>query len=214
MNLADLKRRVYSQLRDSNKAFAQDQEVEDWLNDGYVDMCARLQVLQFESSDVTTSDSIALPPGANDPEPVQVLSLRFGDDDVEWVDDVTFNSWYDSDATPPHTLGKVWNTGIELYPAPALGTAYTLRYSYLPTVLDTVEDEPLLPTHLHVKLVYYAAAQAKLKYGELDEADRFLVMYEQNLPPPIRGLVLMRPAPLSLVPEGGPFDLDPEARHV
>lgn len=214
MNLADLKRRVYAQLRDSGRAFATDTEVEDWLNDGYTDVAARLQLLQFEKVSVTTTATISVPFGAGDPEPIQVLSLRFGDDDVEWIDDATFNAWVDSDATPPHTLGRYWAGKLELYPAPAVGTSFTLRYSYLPPVLDSVADVPLLPPHLHIKLVYYAAAQAKLKYGELDESDRFLVLYEQNLPPPIRGLVTQRPAPLSLIPEPGPFDVDPEAMHV
>ena len=214
MNLGDLKRRAYSQLRDTSKAFVADSEMEDWLNDGYIDLSARLQLLQKEKSTTTAAATIPLPPTVSDPEPVQVLSLRFGDDDVEWVDDDTFNAWKDSDATPPHTLGRVWNSAIELYPVPSIGTAYVLRYSYLPAVMEDVGDEPALPVHLHVKLVYYALAQAKLKYGELDEADRFLVMYEQNLPPPIRGLITLRPAPLSLIPVGGVFDLDPEARHI
>ena len=214
MNLADLKRRVYAQLRDTAKAFASDTEVEDWLNDGYTDVAARLQVLQFEKSTVTAQATITLPVQATDPDPVEVLSLRFSDDDVVWVDDSTFNSWLDSAGSPPATLGRIWNNTIELYPAPVVGTAYKLRYSYLPPVLDSVADEPALAQHLHIKLVYYALAQAKMKFGELDEADRFLVLYEQNLPPPIRGIVTLRPSPLSLVPVGNVFDMDPEARHV
>jgi len=80
--------------------------------------------------------------------------------------------------------------------------------------MDTPEDEPQLPPHLHVKLVYYAIAQAKMKLGETPEAQYYTALYEQNLPPPIKGLITIRPTPLGLVPDMGPFDLEWRANRI
>ncbi len=213
MNLADLKRRVYAVLRDSPKSFVKDADVEDLLNEAACDLAARLGVLQTTKTGTTSGSSIAFPAS---PEVARIVSLRLGsDDDVEFTDDEVFWSWSDGGDTPDHTLGRVWNETIELYPTPTTGTAYSLRYAHLPTaVMEGPEDIPELPTQLHPKLVHYARAHALYRCNEESKGDRFLALYEDGLPPVSTGVEASRPGPLSISLEPGPFDSDPDARHI
>jgi hypothetical protein len=143
---------------------------------------------------------------------VQVLSLRLAEDDVEFVDDATWNAYSDSSSPLQHTIARVFAGQIELYPDPG-STTYELRYSYSPAPLDTPEDAPALPAHLHSRLAQYAIAMCRYKEGQLGEGDRMMSLYESALPAPALGAINLRPGPLSIGMAPTPFDSDPDTIH-
>lgn len=208
MNLRELRDRVFTMLRDTSRAYVTNDDVDDWLNEGYFDLNARLQYLRAEDTG-TVSGDLTLP---LTPRVLTVLSLRLGIDDVEFVDDDVFWSWSDDAGTPKTTLGRVFEGVIELYPAPA-AASYALRYIREPTLLDSDDDEPELPQHLQVKLIRYAQAQAFLKMDQANEFTAYLALYEEGLPGPPGIIKPINPGPLTVTRELGPFDLDPDARH-
>lgn len=144
---------------------------------------------------------------------VQVLSLRLGSDDVEFVDDATWNAYSDATGYTSHTLGRVFGSTIELYPTPSAGTSYAIRYAYVPLALAQPEDEPEIAANLQPRLVQYTLAMCKYKEGEPGEGDRYLSLYEAGLPAPPLGSLTQRPGPLSIGFAEGPFDIDPDAIH-
>jgi len=212
MNLGDIQRRVYSHLRDAGKTFVLEEEVEDWINDAYIDLAARLRHLEMEKSDVTDGTN-AINFEAFSPEVMEIQKLRLGTDTVEFVNTAVWDLWSDDGMVPDHTLGRVFDLKIQLYPTPANATAYKLRYAYLPSILIDLGDIPELPTHLHTKLVDYAIWKAKLKLGEVEEAQGFFFEYERSLPAPPVGKIRLRPHPIRVTFEAGPYDTV-DARHI
>lgn len=195
-------------LRDESRSFVTNDDVLDWLNEAYFDLNARMRFLRSEALG-TASGDITFPA---DPAVLEILSLRLGTDDVDFVDDDVFNSWSDDGATPANTLGRVFERVIQLYPSPT-ASDYTLRYVREPTQLVEDTDVPELPEHLQVKLIRYAQAQAFLKMDQSNEFTAFLGMYEQGLPPPPGVAKPINPGPLQVSYEKGPFDIDPQSRH-
>lgn len=166
----------------------------------------RLRVLQREEVGTVTNGNIGLPDDC-----LQILSLRLTKDDVEFVDDATWNAFSDADAHISHTIGRVFAKTIELYPPS--GGAYSLRYAYAPTPMELPEDVPDLPLHLHQKLPNYAVAMCRYKEGQIAEGDRMLGVYEASLPPAPLGILTLRPGPLSVGFAPGPWDTDPDTIH-
>ncbi len=214
MDLSDIKARIYYHLRDTNKDFFTDEGVEDWINDAYVDISARLGLLEREQTGTMTTYQLAFPTQTSTTELIDIREMTLGTEDhVEFVDLATWEAYKDAAAVLSHTLGRIFASNIELYPTPVSGTAYTLRYRYLPAALEDNTSTPALPLHMHVKLVYYAVAQGKYMDGDLGNADRFMSMYEQNLPQPRTGRDTKTPGPLSVTFLGGPFDNDVDSIH-
>lgn len=205
-DLNTLVERVRSHSRDDGGSFITDGDIVTWLNEAQTDISARTEVLQHETSG-TTSGTIPMPPGTS-PEMVEILSLRLGTDDVEFVSDATWNSWKDLKDNPTNTLGRVFDKVIELYPTPTANTAYVLRYSKIPFELTQSSDEHELPLQFERKLVEFAVAQAKLKDSDPYEASLWLSRYEQGLPQVNTGSRLNFPGPMAFVPDPGPFELD------
>lgn len=207
-NLTALITRVRDIIEDSGGTFITDAEITRYLNEGMLDLAARLRLLQAESSGTTSGSSISLPADF-----VAAISLRLGTDDVEFVDDDTFWMSSDDGTTPVRTLGRVFNDTIELYPTPSTGTAYKLRYSKKPTALATGTDTPALPEELHRKLVFYAASLVRLKEEAEGHADRYMAMYEDGLPAlsPRERII---PGPITLSFVAGPFDNPNEHVHI
>jgi hypothetical protein len=166
----------------------------------------RLRILQREEIGTVTNGNVSLPQDC-----LQVLSLRLNKDDVEFVDDATWNAFSDSESVIGHTIGRVFNRTIELYPPS--GSAYKLRYAYAPTPLEYPEDSPDLPVHLHSKLPNYAVAMCRYKEGQIQEGDRMMGVYEASLPEAPLGLLTLRPGPLSIGFAPGPWDSDPDTIH-
>jgi hypothetical protein len=129
-----------------------------------------------------------------------------GGDDCLFPDDEVFESWKDSGGTPPRRLARVKDPStIETYPT-AVSKSYTLDFWRAPATLSDGVDVPEIPQELHIRLVYSAQAEAKLKEGELAQADRYLAMYEAGLPPRATGRDRVLPGPLSMAPQPGWFE--------
>jgi hypothetical protein len=202
---------VRSVVRDTAGAFISDAEITEWTNEAQLDLAARMELLQEQTTGTTAGNTIALPSNFLD-----VIGLRLGTagDDVAFVDDATWFDFSDAGATPPVTLGRPFGNNLELYPTPVAGTPYSLRHVRKPAVLVNDSDTPEIPEELHVRLVNYDRAHAKFKDGELQEGQTYLALYEANLPASPRGRRRQFPGPLSLAPSPGVIDEDPEARHI
>lgn len=187
-------------LEDSSGTYIADGELEDWINEAYLDIAARERLLTAETSGTTSGNSIALPDTF-----VSVITLRLGTTDVQFVDDDTWWAYSDQASSPDTTLGRVFNETIELYPTPSTGTAYKIRYVKKPTALSAGADVPAIPEELHKKLVFYAVSRGKLKEGQEGMSDRYMAMYEEGLAS-LNSRSRVVPGPLFITMSGGPFD--------
>ncbi len=205
--------RARSFVRDATGSFIDDDDLGNWINEAYRDLAARLSILQRqEESNITgltpaDRQTLALPVSSGNAT-YEILSLRLGDVDVQFVADEVFNSWQDSAGTPPVTIARVFDGQIELYPIPEEGTEYTLRYAFVPAELVQQNDIHILPVQLERKLVEYAVAQAKYKDGDDPAGDRWFMRYEQDLPQVSRGRETLQPGPMSFTPAATYFELD------
>lgn len=211
MNLSALRDRVYAHLRDEDHEFFLTDEVEGWLNDAQQDLAARLKTIRREVTESTTAISNGDGTIDKPTDFLEPLSLRFGEDDAEFVDDDVFWSHQDSGETPDHTLARIYGAFIETYPEIADAEAYRLRYIALGTTMSDDDDEPEIAVQWHVRLTYYALAQAWAKKDEVGQSDRWLSRYEDGLPPLSKG---RDTGPITLAPIPGPFDVDPGAMHI
>jgi hypothetical protein len=186
-----------------------DTDITAWLNEAIDDLAARTGVVEQRYTGTTSGLTIS-PNAAVE----RVISLRIDDDvDVAFVDDETWWAWYDSEATPDQTLGRLQDGVIQLYPTPDTGLDWALHAIIIPTHLSAGSDTHELPISFERKMVAYAQSMGKLKEGDLGESDRYMATYEQGLP----GVNLERnrqvPGPLNLIPVPGPFDIDADSAH-
>jgi hypothetical protein len=209
VDLGELREAVYLQLRDSAQEFVTPEQVDAWINEGLRDLAQRWAGLYGEEAGVTTDGAVAIPDDL-----IRPMSLRLGTDDVNF--DVTQDEWFgmhDSSMMPVPTAGRVFGNSIELYPPPTDGTAFVLRYVRMPEALADEADVPELPLELHDKLVQFATARGLYKEREDALADRYRQEYEHGLPRRTLG-AFRKAQPPTFRFEPGPFDLDPEARHI
>ena len=209
MNRGEMRSRVRSVVRDTAGTFVTDDDINDWLEEANIDLAARLRLLQGEDTGTTTGNSVTLPTDF-----IAMHTLRLGtEDDVMFTDDDVWTSYSDEAVSVTNTLGRIWEGAAQLYPTPADGTAYALRYYRTPVAMsDTTDSE--LPVSFHTKMVNYARAHASIKDGEQSQANMYFSLYEQGLPPVSRERERLTPGPMTMRLEPGPFDLDPEARHI
>src|SRR5438477_12396883 len=160
MDLQTLEAQVYNVLRDSERAFFDKEEVDNWLNEGQLDLAVRLELLQHEWTGTTSDDAIDIPAAL-----VHATSLRLANAPVRFVDDWTFTDFSDAGNTPPQTIARLFSDVFQVYPAPTTSTAYVLRGVQTPDALTNPQDVPQIPAHLHPKLLHYARYQALLKEG-------------------------------------------------
>jgi hypothetical protein len=217
VNLQNIRDDIRSVIRDASSEFVTSADVDRWVNTAYRDLAARLKINRQTTDGTGTvgADGDVDPPS----DFIEVIWLRLEDDDgdntvdVEFVDDDVFHSHKDAETTPANTLGRVaiTSTGaplIELYPAPDTADTYQLRYVSDVTDLSGASDEPVIPKHLHRKLVHYGRAEAYYKIGEAEKGDREMVRFEDGLPSVNSGRPRFNPGPASLTLAPGPFDED------
>ena len=207
MDLQTLEAQVYNVLRDAERAFFDKEEVDNWLNEGQLDLAVRLELLQHEWTGTTSDGDIDIPAAL-----VHATSLRVDSQPVKFVDDWTFTDFSDNGNTPPQTIARVFADVFQVYPAPTTTVDYVVRGVLTPDALTDPQDVPQLPAHLHPKLLHYARYQALLKEGS-DRWQAYAALYSENLPPPPTGIVRLQPGPFQLIPAAGPFDSDPDAQH-
>jgi len=201
--LTQMRDRVFNRLRDSERVFVTAAEVDQYLNEAVMDLNARLR-LSRTSVDATssTTGTVTYPT-----ELVEIESLWFDDQPVQFVNDETFDSYALAGVEPYTYIARVSGDTIYTYPA-LISLPYTLKYISRPAALMSNDsDTPsIIPPELTPRLVWYAIAEAKWKEGEAAEAERFMQLYVEGLPGRPRGAHRMRPAPVTLTVEPGPFD--------
>jgi hypothetical protein len=191
---------VRNTLRDSEAVFITDAMIGEWINEAYRDICARLPLLRKDATGTTsTTGRITLPSDF-----ISIQTLRIDDDSGEtfntpvWVPDDIFLSYRNPDVIPGATLYRIFEGTIETWPQQE-ELEYFLEYTYKPADISG-STEPLIPEELHVRLINYARAHAKYVEGELQEGDRYMALYVENLPLASSSMRRERPGPFEMVP--------------
>ncbi len=195
--------RVYSVLRDTTQSFVLLADVKAWLNEGYLDLVARLGLNTKQATD--TFDSAGKDTLPADFIELLTLWITSTGEQVEFTSHDIFLSWQLGDETPAHTLARILAGKIETYPA-AASLGYTLEYVAAPAELSADGDIPVIPAELHVRIINYARAHAKYMEGEIVDGNLYLALYAEGLPRPPLGVKRERPGHFGLVPAAGPFD--------
>jgi hypothetical protein len=217
MTFEEMQEAVYTQLRDAPKEFIEDHFVETWLNEAQRDIAQRTKLLVKEITNLTVGaaqfqadSTVALPADF-----ISLMDLRIDDQSVDFeVDEAEF--WAAKDGqwilSPP--WGRLFAGGIEVYPTIAANYAYRLRYAYMPADLSAPTDVSPFPPELQDKMVLFATARALYKEREDSLAATYRQEYELGLPQRTLGFGRKFTTPQRLSFELGPFDRDPEARHI
>lgn len=202
--LFDLQEGVFNFLRDTDRVFITEAMVTEWLNEGYLDLNARLRLKQTLVEDNTDSDGILTIPT----DFVEMITLWFDDVPAQVVDDSIFESYSQPASTALESglqLVRFFEGQFETYPPIALAD-YQLRYVARPTVMSDPGDQPTAITpELCVRLRKYALSQAYEREGEGNLAAAAMGEYLEGLPGRPRQMHRMRPAPINLIPAPGPF---------
>ncbi len=209
--LAQLETAVFAVLRDDQKSFVLNSEVDTWLNESYLDLAARLRLTVKEKTGTTAADgTIALGTDAADFIELRWLKVTpssgsTAEERLTYVDDDVYDSYKDTETVPGTDIFRIFAGKIETYPV-QVSRPYRMRYVFKPTALSAGADVPAIPEELHIRLINYARAQAKWKEGDSLEGDRYFAFYERGLPDAPRASRRERPGPFSMVPVPGVFD--------
>jgi hypothetical protein len=208
-SLAKLRELVYGPIRDTGHNFVPEWFVKDMLNEGYLDLNARLRLNKNTTTGTSEADGeIPIPADA-----IEFENLWLGSTSATFVDDDTYLGFKNYAITPYDQLDitaqlariHVGTGKIETYPA-AVSTAYTLEYVARPTLMDGESDTPsVLTRELVPRIVNYARAHAYWQDGKEPEGARCMALYEQGLPGAPREAFRRRPYTMSLIPESGPY---------
>ena len=203
--LEEMRDRVFYVLRDSERAFTTATEIDYWLNEGYLDINARLRLNQKEATGTTdaTTGTVTLPS-----DYLEHVDFWIGDVHPVFVDHDVFLSWEESGESleTAEAISRVWNGYIETYPL-TTSEAYTLYYIGQPTQLTAAGHQPSsLTPELAVRVINYARAQAKWKEGEADEGDRYYSLYTEGLPGQPRLTHRKHPGRVDFIPDASPFE--------
>lgn len=210
-DLTALRVRVRTRLRDSEAAFVTDSSIDQWVNEAYLDLNARLRINKAEATGTASASGVVTLPGGPPSDVVEITNLWFDatDEFATFVDDFTFN-WYANQAqqTGSAVLARMGTTQdtVETYPAMA-NKAWTLEYIKRPTLMTSGSHTPsALTEELVPRLVWYAVAEALWQENMNEEADIFMSRYMEGLPGSPRAMYRKDPQTLTLIPEQGPFD--------
>jgi len=194
---------VYAPLRDSERSFIEPWFVDALLNEAYLDINARLRIKQKVQSGTTSSTGTIPYPS----DCIEEMALWIGTNPVSWVDNDKFKSWAEPGSETPFVIiARVFNQTIETYPI-QVSRAYEFEYVSRPTPMVAEGDcADILHRELQIRLVNYARAHCKWQEGEEAEGQRYMAMYEDGLPAAPRMQYNLRPGPITLIPDAGPFD--------
>jgi hypothetical protein len=207
--LATMRALVYAPLRDTERSFVEPWFVDTMLNEGYLDLNARLRLNKKQATGTASSTgTIDIPTDLVELENLYVATLP-----VSWADDDTFLSFKNAGVSPYGLSDEISILArvniaagkIETYPAATL-FAYALEYVARPTEMVADTDTPsILTKELAPRIVAYARAHAKWQEGQEQEGAKYMAMYEQGLPGAPRDAFRRKPFPLAMIPEAGPF---------
>lgn len=204
--LFELQQRARTFLRDTSGSYVQDDDLTVWANDAQTDLAARLHLFDKTVEAVTVDETIDMPPSDN-PALVVIDFLSLAGEEVTFIDETTWNQYEHDGLVAAVTIAYIFNNVIRLYPTPAVGTAYVLRYKYMPDPMEVGADTVTVPMQLERKVVAYMVSMSLMKMG--DDGSAFYTIYEQGLPGVELGRDKFFVSPMSMVPERGPFEMDP-----
>src|SRR5688572_26825850 len=108
MDLNALLKATYSVIRDSPRELVSQDDMIDALNDAYVDLAVRLEVLKRETAGTTSGGTVPIPDGTGEPPAcIRIFALRLADGPVDFTNDATWFSHFDGDSSPRRTLARV-----------------------------------------------------------------------------------------------------------
>lgn len=207
--LTVLEAAVYAVLRDSGKTFVLSAEVQEWLNEAYLDIVFRTGCLKKTATGTTDANGrITLPSDF-----MRVSSFWVATEDPavnespEPTRDEIFLSHRNNNTVPDATLYRIFDDEIQTYPA-VESRSYELEYVYRPTPLSGGSDSPIIPAELHVKLKHYGRAHGKWKEGEDSEGDRYMALYLEGLPRLPDASLRENPGPVDMLPVLGYWDAE------
>lgn len=196
----EIRERVFTVVRDSSRTLVTETDVDLWMGEAIEDLTTRLHLGQEEKTGTTSGNTIDIPDDYVDLIWLKVTRSGSDNDYVLWRDDDIYNSYAESGAAMGSTIGRVFNGNFEMYPTPDTGTAYTLRYwASSSSSLANVRGS------LRTRIVNYSRAHAKYKEGDMGAGDRYMELYERNLPAPDNMGPNRLPGPYSIRPEGNWF---------
>lgn len=208
MQLADLRARVRSPLRDDDEHFITDADVDYWLNEGQDDVAARTKYFQetITEADIqfNAAGELTLPA---DFLSVVLLELPgYGHREATFIDQHEFSRWFNGLSYPPTTYFSIRGDTLRIVPKAGVATQFVLTYARKPAPLVNVGDECELPTTLERRIINFAISHGKLKEEELQSAQHYMDLYERGLPPPQDEADRRVQGPLSLSYEPNYFD--------
>lgn len=184
MNLLQLKRRVRNIVGDEAGVFIEDEELLDYLNDGYYDMARRTKLLRDVSAINTVAGTAEypLPAGFILEKRVTFNSTRIKKTTVEMIDQIDREKDLASNTGTPFNY-YIWGLKLGLYPTPDQTEVGKLKlyYTRLPLVVLAVDaDIPELPTDMHEDIVRYAVARCREQAEDYEVATSTMGEYTQR----------------------------------
>lgn len=182
MNLGDIKRRVLTQMGDSNNALITAAAVVDWANDGQLDIARKTKCLE---------DSVDIPVvNGTDryDKPADLMLIGSAEldgylitattrEDVNSLD--PSRSANATEGTP--TVVYPYGDSVYLYPIPTSDGTLRLFYIRTPEPLVADGDVPEIPVQMHEDIVRYALANAKELNEEEDIAQSIRAEYSLRI---------------------------------
>ena len=191
MTLADALSRVRSMLAEPSDAptkFWDDDEVKQWINEGYTNFCQDTKILRRRAyCEVGAGETeITLPP-----EAIRIYNVWF--EDVDGNLHTLKRSKRDElitasgSSTAPTTYYITRRDVIHLYLAPSEGGKLYVDYAYVPPYLEEDNDEVAVPERFQPAIIHYACYQAMLKQKDLSpKAPSHLAVYQSYVARAIR----------------------------
>ncbi len=201
--LLQMRNKVYMGLRDDSQQFITPGMVNEFLNEGYLDLCARLRLSQATAtgSSSATDGTVTLPTDFIEP-----TTFSMGAVPLQEATNDLFDSYALVGVAPSTVFYRFYNNKIETYPQQK-NVAYILKYTQVPTRLindtDVFAD---LPAELEIRLVHYGRGQCRYIEGDQADGDRYMAIYNAGIPSVPRAAFRFGRGPNELVPASGVFD--------
>lgn len=190
-NKSQLRGEVLNRLAESGTSgFYTPTQVDQWLNDGVVDLCTAIEPLRSVATRTTTASTMeyALPEDALSIKLVQYLDTA---DDWYALDETTWETLFrqspnfENDAAGQPSRWYKREHIIGLVPAPSADYADTnalrIMYTYTPTEMSADSDTTGLESWLDDAVILFAVRRGYLKDRDFQRADAVANEYSRAL---------------------------------
>ncbi len=199
-------------FRDAAGDFITTAELITYVNEGVQELAGRLRTTHKESPLTTTAGAIAAPADLIGWRWIRNTSNFPGTfmDFDSWLEEKRENAALDADAFVVTT----YDEKLQIHPAPADGTSFSVGYYGLPAEITVVADT--IPTHRRhdARLVDYVRYRGYQRLGDDGAAGASYSTFEYGLPAPDEDAGRNEPGQISVAWAPGPFDRDLESKHI